>query len=128
MTMILTDGPETGGHLGLIADVVPAGDGGPPRHFHPNFDEGVYVLEGELVIQVGDAIQQIRSGEFALARRGVPHTFANRTSQDARILGLFTPAGFEQYFADGAANAHLPEDQFVVVGPPLDPSATVEES
>lgn len=126
--MILTSGSDTGEHLGLITDVVPGGDDGPPLHFHPHFDEGVYVLEGELVLRVGDVVRSIRAGDFALARRGVPHTFANRTARETKILGLFTPAGFEQYFAAGAANARLPEDQSVVVGPPLDPSVNPEES
>jgi hypothetical protein len=40
-----------------------------------------------------------------VARRGAPHTFANGTDEDVPVLMFVTPAGFERYFADGAARA-----------------------
>ena len=71
--MILVDGESTGGHLGLIRDVVPAGHAGPRLHLHPGFDESFYVL-----------------------------------------------AGFERYFADGAAHARPPDESTIVIGGRLD--------
>jgi uncharacterized cupin superfamily protein len=118
--MILVDGERTDGHLGLIHDVVPAGHEGPLLHLHPAFDEGFYVLAGELVFRVGDAVSTVRAGEVALARRGEPHTFANRTDQDVPVLMFVTPAGFEQHFADGAARARPPQDSTIVIGGRLD--------
>jgi uncharacterized cupin superfamily protein len=103
--MILLDGESTGGQLGVVRDVVPAGHAGPRLHLHPAFDEGFYVLAGELVFRVGDGVSIVRAGEVALARRGTPHTFANRTDEDVPVLMFVTPAGFERYFADGAARA-----------------------
>jgi uncharacterized cupin superfamily protein len=114
--MILVDGERTGGHLGLIHDIVPAGHAGPALHLHPAFDEGFYVLAGELVFRVGDRVSTVRAGEVALARRGEPHTFANRTDTEVPVLMFVTPAGFEQYFVDGAAQARPPEDSTIVVG------------
>jgi uncharacterized cupin superfamily protein len=118
--MILADGESTDGHLGLIRDVVPAGHTGPRLHLHPEFDEGFYVLAGELVFRVGDSVSTVRAGELALARRGEPHTFANRTDIDVAVLMFVTPAGFEQYFVDGAAQARPPDEFTVVVGDRLD--------
>jgi hypothetical protein len=40
--MILVGGESTGGHLGLIRDVVPARHAGPLLHLHTRFDEGFY--------------------------------------------------------------------------------------
>lgn len=74
------------------------------------------MLAGELVFRVGDTVSIVGAGEVALARRGEPHTFANRTDQDVPVLMLVTPAGFEQYFADGAAHARPPDDFTIVVG------------
>jgi uncharacterized cupin superfamily protein len=119
--MILVDGEGTDGHLGLIRDIVPAGHAGPRLHLHPWFDEGFYVLAGELVFRVGETVSVVRAGEVALARRGEPHTFANRTDADVPILMFVTPAGFEQHFADGAAQAHPPADSTIVVGGCLEP-------
>jgi quercetin dioxygenase-like cupin family protein len=114
--MILVDGETTDGHLGLIRDIVPARHTGPQLHRHPTFDEGFYVLAGELVFRVGDAVAVVRAGEVALARRGEPHTFANQTDTDVPVLMFVTPAGFEQYFADGAAQARPPAESTIVVG------------
>ena len=118
--MILVDGESRGGHLGLIRDIVPAGHEGPRLHLHPAFDEGFYVLAGELVFRVGDEVSIVKAGEVALARRGEPHTFANRTDKDVLVLMFLTPAGFEQYFADGAAQAQPPDESTIVVGGRLD--------
>jgi uncharacterized cupin superfamily protein len=118
--MILVDGASTDGHVGLIRDIVPAGHAGPRLHLHPAFDEGFYVLAGELVVRVGDTISVVRAGEVALARRGVPHTFANQTEADVPVLMFVTPAGFERYFADGADQARPPADSTIVVGERLD--------
>jgi quercetin dioxygenase-like cupin family protein len=114
--MILVDGESSGGHLGLIRDVVPAGHAGPRLHLHPAFDEGFYVLAGELVFRVGDRVSVVHAGEVALAGRGQPHTFANQTDTDVPVLMFVTPAGFEQYFAHGAAQAQPPDEFTIIVG------------
>jgi len=118
--MILAGGEDTGGCLGLVRDVVPAGHRGPRLHLHPRFDEGFYVLDGELVFRLGDAVITVCAGELALARRGVAHTFANRTDRDAQVLMFVTPSGFEWYFADGAARATPPDEETIVVGERMD--------
>jgi quercetin dioxygenase-like cupin family protein len=118
--MILVDGDATDGHLGLVRDVVPAGHAGPRLHLHPRFDEGFYVLAGELVFRVGAHVSIVRAGEVALACRGEPHAFANRSDEDVPVLMFVTPAGFEQYFADGAADARPPDEFTIIVGGRLD--------
>ncbi len=71
---------------------------GPFLHTH-DFDEAFYILEGELVFQVGDDLVTARAGELAFAPHNVPHTFTNRSEAPARYLLVITPAGFERYFA-----------------------------
>jgi uncharacterized cupin superfamily protein len=118
--VILVRGEQTEGRLGMIEDIVPAGHAGPQLHWHPRFDEGFYLLEGELEFRLGDDVRTVRAGEVALAGRGVPHTFANRSAHAARVLMFVTPAGFERFFADGAARARPPGEETVVVGGRLD--------
>jgi quercetin dioxygenase-like cupin family protein len=89
---------QSGGHVALVENVAPPRWGGPFLHRH-DFDEGFYVLEGELVFQVEDELFTRRAGEFSFAPRGVAHTFANHTDAPARYLLIITPAGFERYFA-----------------------------
>jgi quercetin dioxygenase-like cupin family protein len=83
--------------------------GGPPLHTHELWDEGFYVLEGEVTIQAGDDVVKATPGTFAFAPRGVARTFSNRTDTDARILVLFTPAGFERYLAGEIAREQVPD-------------------
>jgi quercetin dioxygenase-like cupin family protein len=121
-------GEDTGGRLALVENVIAAGFGGPPLHVHPAFDETFYVLEGELTFQISDETVSRPAGSLVFARGSVPHTFANQSGQDARVLILCTPAGFERYFDRLAAEqagqepppealGPLPEVQ--VVGPPI---------
>ena len=70
---------------------------GPFLHTH-DFDEAFYIVEGELVFQVGDDLVTARAGDLAFAPRNVPHTFTNRSEAEARYLLVITPAGFERYF------------------------------
>jgi quercetin dioxygenase-like cupin family protein len=119
---------DSEGRLGVIETVVPAGFGGPALHVHPAFDEGFYVLEGELTFKVRDELITVRAGSFAFAPRGMPHTFANLSDKPARQLILCAPAGFERYFmrlaAERAGVAPPPEAEGPVpetqpVGPPI---------
>jgi mannose-6-phosphate isomerase-like protein (cupin superfamily) len=75
--------------------------GGPCLHLHWNQEEWFYVMEGEVVFQVGEQRVQLRAGESVLAPRRVPHTFSSLGATPSRLLIAFTPAGkMEQYFRD----------------------------
>jgi mannose-6-phosphate isomerase-like protein (cupin superfamily) len=74
---------------------------------HLSQEEWFYVMEGEVVFQVGDQRLHLRAGESVLAPRLVPHTFS-ATGSPAHMLIAFTPAGkMEQYFIDAAATPSL---------------------
>jgi quercetin dioxygenase-like cupin family protein len=91
---------QTGGQLGLVEQVVPAGYPGPAMHVHPDFDETFYVIEGKLGFRVGDRAFEAGPGTVAFIPRGTPHTFANPDREAARSLVLATPGGFERYFEE----------------------------
>jgi quercetin dioxygenase-like cupin family protein len=118
-TQILLRSEETGGHVAIVENRIGPHWGGPPLHKH-DFDEGFYVLEGELTFQVEDAVVTKRAGEFAFAPRNVVHTLANHSDQPARYVLVITPAGFERYFArmtgDPPAWALQPFPETTVVG------------
>ena len=67
-------------------------------HIHPAFDETFYVLEGTIVLRLGDHTRDAGSDTVAFVPRGTPHTFANPSDKPARMLVLVTPGGFERYF------------------------------
>ncbi|HEV2218583.1 MAG TPA: quercetin 2,3-dioxygenase [Candidatus Dormibacteraeota bacterium] len=87
---------ETGGAFLLFEDVMSRGKT-TPLHTHPEVDETLYVLEGEIRLHIDGEEQELRSGSVAMAPRGVPHAFIV-TSETARILFLETPGSSEAFY------------------------------
>lgn len=99
LTFLIT-GKETGGAFFLAEMSVPPG-GGPPPHIHHREDEAFHVLEGTLTIQVGGNTITASPGDFAFLPRGIVHCFKNNGDLTAKALVLVTPAGLENFFAEG---------------------------
>jgi mannose-6-phosphate isomerase-like protein (cupin superfamily) len=94
--------PETNGGLFLIEhkNLQP---GGPVFHLHFNQEEWFYVVEGEIIFQVGDQRLSLKQGESVLAPRRIPHTFSSVGATPGHMIIAFCPAGkMEQYFRDAA--------------------------
>jgi quercetin dioxygenase-like cupin family protein len=103
-TDVLLRSEETGGHVSVVEIVVPPHSAGPPLHTH-DFDEAFYMLDGELIFQVEEALVTRRAGELAFAPRNVAHALANHSDAPARYLLICTPAGFERHWVCVAAEA-----------------------
>jgi mannose-6-phosphate isomerase-like protein (cupin superfamily) len=125
---VLLRGEQSNKRLGVIDERVPADFEGAPLHVHPRFDEVFYVLKGELTFQLCDELLTLASGDLVYAERGVPHTFANRSRVEARVLIVCTPAGFERYFDQLAVEltdtmpppeASKPRPETIIVGPKI---------
>jgi quercetin dioxygenase-like cupin family protein len=117
-------GEDSGGELSVVEMAMAAGADGPPLHLHPTHGEGFYVLVGELTFQVGDTIVDAGPGTWVFAPRNAPHTLANHGREDARVLCVFAPAGFERRFERmiGAPGSHEPseaERATRMLGPPI---------
>ena len=65
---------------------LPARQFGAPFHYHEELIESFYVLSGEIWFRVGDDEVALGPGGFAFVPAGVPHSFANRTDEPARML------------------------------------------
>lgn len=68
-----------------------------PLHTHSREDEYWYVLEGEIRFVLGERSFVGGPGTFVYIPRNVPHSFRVQSEQ-ARWLGVGTPAGFDQWF------------------------------
>ncbi|MGQ1887848.1 quercetin 2,3-dioxygenase [Serratia marcescens] len=95
---------DTGGRFSLIEATVPPG-GGPPMHIHKNEDEIFYVLHGELDVTAGQEHYKARSGDLVFIPKNIPHCFRNNGLHAAKQLLIFTPAGFEEFFAEAGTPA-----------------------
>ena len=76
---------------------VPPGTVGAGPHYHHGRDEFFYVLEGELVLRIGDKTHVARQGTFAFVPRETVHGFHNASGENATLLVMHHPAGFEQF-------------------------------
>jgi quercetin dioxygenase-like cupin family protein len=126
-TNVLLRGEAAGGHVSVTEIAVPPHSAGPPLHTH-DFDEAFYMLEGELIFQVEEALVTKRAGELCFAPRNVPHALANHSDAPARYALVCTPAGFERHWARIAADAAgveppqwslQPIPEVTVVGPQI---------
>jgi quercetin dioxygenase-like cupin family protein len=111
LVRIKLDGSATAGRFSLFEIVAPCG-ASPPLHSHLQ-DETFYLLEGELTVwlvdtepseAIGDQPTWVEScakrcgpGGTVFAPAGTPHTFRVE-SDTARLIGISTPAGIEEYF------------------------------
>jgi mannose-6-phosphate isomerase-like protein (cupin superfamily) len=110
----LATGDDTNGKYALWEAIVPLGGGSPP-HVHSREEEGFYILEGEITLQVGDKRLVASAGIFANMPVGTPHSFKNEGSQPARMLISVAPAGLEKMFFE--FGVPLPEVQRLLCRP-----------
>jgi quercetin dioxygenase-like cupin family protein len=94
----LATGQETQGQFCLVEEVARKGQSAePPLHIHTREEESFYIIEGQLTFYVGDKVVPAPAGTLVILPRGVPHRFTI-DSDEARVLNLCTPAGFEGFF------------------------------
>jgi hypothetical protein len=83
--------------------VIGPGTPGPPLHVHERYDECLYVIEGRLLIQVGEERHELGPGSFAWMPRQVQHSFANVSGSPVHAIGIVVPGGLEEFFAEQSA-------------------------
>jgi quercetin dioxygenase-like cupin family protein len=104
-----------GDSFSILESLAPHGDG-PPLHVHHDEDEAFHVLEGELLLRVGDQQLTLSAGESVLAPRGIPHTYLV-TSQDGARWLIITRGGFERFVRAVSRPAEARQAP-AVAGPP----------
>jgi len=91
---------ETAGAFTLIEGHHIAGTG-PPLHTHDAEDETFWIVEGSYAFQLDDDEVSAGAGDMVFVPRLVRHRF--RCRSDGRMLLLYTPGGFEGFFAERAS-------------------------
>ena len=64
--------------------------GGSNRHFH-SFEESLYVLAGELLLEIDGHVHRLVQGDYALMPVGTWHALANAGTDQTRLLSVNTP-------------------------------------
>ena len=67
---------------------------GPRLHTH-DYDEVVYVIEGQSTWTVGDTVREARPGDILIVRAGEPHKFVNSGAGVLRQIDIHLNPSFE---------------------------------
>ncbi len=109
----LLEAGDTNGSLAMFEFMVPVAAKVPVPHYHRDYDETIYGLEGTVTFTVDGKAVDIGPGESYFIPRGAVHGFKNLRQTDAKALAVVSPAliGLE-FFRDTAAvvNAGGPPD------------------
>jgi quercetin dioxygenase-like cupin family protein len=107
LAVIKIAGHQTEGRFSLIEAVWPP-NLEVPLHVHSREDELFHVLEGRISYRVGDARIEAAPGHTVFAPKNIPHGFSVTSSQPARYLIVYSPAGFEEFIRESSQPAsHL---------------------
>jgi quercetin dioxygenase-like cupin family protein len=107
------DENDTNGSLTMFECTVAPAARVPVAHYHKEFDETIYGLEGVASYTIDGKPVEIGPGDHYFIPRGVTHHFANNTDSAVRFLvfinpGIFGPAYFKAVAA--IVNAGGPAD------------------
>ena len=99
----LATGADTDELVSFWEFTLPGGGQGPPPHVHRGHDEIFYVVDGTLLVHAGEERLPVTAGELVIVPKGAQHTFSNPETTHVRMVGTFSPARFERYFGELAA-------------------------
>ena len=71
---------------------------GPYLHVHHGLDEWYYVLSGEFLFKAGGEEHTLPVGGSIWLPRGIPHVWANISKEEAKLILVCLPGGFEKFF------------------------------
>lgn len=86
--------PNLRGALEMLQTRIPPGFSNQSNPFGHQGEECVLVMEGDLVVGVGDEIHELSSGDAITYDPSVPHWWANQTDTEATVVGAVTPPSF----------------------------------
>jgi quercetin dioxygenase-like cupin family protein len=77
-----------------------------PWHVH-SYEDSLYVLEGEVVVDTGEAANLLRPGDYGVNPLGMPHALRNASSSVVRWASMYAPQ----------PRSRLNNDTYAVSGP-----------
>lgn len=91
---------QTNGTRGVVDIRIGPRAKGPPLHYHTAFTETFEVLEGELMLRVGNRTKRLTAGERHMVAVNERHTFWSESDGPTRFRGTIAPGNgdFENCF------------------------------
>jgi quercetin dioxygenase-like cupin family protein len=96
----MVPGVDSGGGFALVEHPLKPRALAAPMHRHSREDEYSYVLRGRIGASLGGRVVYGEPGDLIYKPRGEWHTFWNAGDQDASLLEIISPGGFDKYFEE----------------------------
>ena len=113
-TRVILSARETAGQFAVLEQIAPHG-AATPCHIHHQEDELIYVLDGELMVYLDGMPRAVTRGALVLLPCGREHAFVVE-SVEARVLTVFSPAGFERLIIEAGQPVVGPLRPMIEVG------------
>ncbi|HEX3599596.1 MAG TPA: cupin domain-containing protein [Lacipirellulaceae bacterium] len=76
-------------------------DAGWPQHLHYDQDEWIYVIDGEIEVQIDKKQFRVGPGESVFIPRKVAHLWGNVSGKPGKVINVYQPAGkMEEFFRE----------------------------
>ncbi len=99
-SMLTMTGSSTGSKMMTVSDLTMQPGIETPYHIHPNTEESMFVVEGELEFRVDGHRFKATAGDCVLAKRGKGHGVANVSDRPARFIAVYPNAAPEREVID----------------------------
>lgn len=103
--------PATGANALVVIEVSLLPGHGHNFHKHPDQEEVIYVLEGEVEQWLARERRHLRPGDAVFIGAGVVHASFNLTAAPARLLAILGPAVGEGGYVSVEVGAEAPWNQ-----------------
>jgi len=72
----------------------PGEESGPKQNEHPDSEQVLYVIEGELEAEIGERRFTLRAGDSVIVGTQIPHRFSNRSDRPALTFNVYAPPAY----------------------------------
>ena len=86
---LVMTGPTTGATMISVSDLTMDPGSTIPYHVHPNTEESMYLVEGELVAMLDGKRFRFAQGDCMIATQGRGHGFINESDSPARMITMY---------------------------------------
>ena len=101
--MLLLAGAPTGATMATVGDLTVEPGRRSVYHLHPNTEESIFIVKGEMEFRVGSSRFRASSGDCVLAPQGVGHGLENVGDYPARLITIYPNANPQREALDDVA-------------------------
>jgi mannose-6-phosphate isomerase-like protein (cupin superfamily) len=74
--------------------LAPGKSSGPKGNEHPKSEQVLFVVEGEILAEIGEEQTMLRKGDAVIVPAGVAHRFVNHSGSSALTFNVYSPPAY----------------------------------